>query len=245
MPSKTGFPWTDAEIHAQVTSAVQAYWQTRTGQATRQQMAGVVDTGSRSEITGGTHLDTFTTIFCDLIRSAGFSEEEVRFRTKVELPGYYRPTKKWDVIVVRKGRLCAAIELKSHVGPSFGNNFNNRTEEAVGSSVDLRRAFQQGILGLHPPWLGWVILVEDTARSTRPVGITSPSFKPDPIFNNTSYEDRYRILCQRMILEQKYDAATLLLAKRSADGSYREPSAELGVSHFLHSLYGHLIGCTA
>jgi hypothetical protein len=86
MPAKTGFPWTDAEIHARVTAAVQAYWQTRTGQATRQQMAGVVDTGSRSEITGGTHLDTFTTIFCDLIRSAGFSDEEVRFRTKVELP---------------------------------------------------------------------------------------------------------------------------------------------------------------
>ena len=225
--SKTGFPWTDAEIHARVIEAVQAYWQTRTGQATRQQAAGVVDTGSRSEITGGGHLDTFSSIFCDLIRAAGFSDEEIRFRAGVELPGFYRPTKKWDVVVVRKARLCAAIELKSHVGPSFGNNFNNRTEEAVGSSVDLRRAFQQGILGLHPPWLGWVILVEDTAHSTRPVGIKSSSFKPDPIFENTSYEDRYRILCERMILEQKYDATSLILAPRATDGSHREPSRAL------------------
>jgi len=27
--------------------------------------------------------------------------------------------------------LVAAIEAKSQVGPSFGNNFNNRTEEAT------------------------------------------------------------------------------------------------------------------
>ena len=60
----------------------------------------------------------------------------------MELPGFYRPTKKWDLVVVRDGRLCAAIEMKSQVGPSFGNNFNNRTEEAVGSSVDLWRAYQ-------------------------------------------------------------------------------------------------------
>lgn len=27
---------------------------------------------------------------------------------------------------MHEGRLIAAIELKSQVGPSFGNNFNNR-----------------------------------------------------------------------------------------------------------------------
>ena len=41
------------------------------------------------------------------------------------LPGYFRPTKLWDLLVTYKGQLIAAIELKSHVGPSFGNNFNN------------------------------------------------------------------------------------------------------------------------
>ncbi|WP_430626426.1 PaeR7I family type II restriction endonuclease [Sulfobacillus thermotolerans] len=57
---------------------------------------------------------------------------------KLELPGFYRPAKQWDLVVVRHHpsgvkRLVATIEVKSHVG-SFSNNFNNRTEEAMGSS---------------------------------------------------------------------------------------------------------------
>jgi hypothetical protein len=34
----------------------------------------------------------------------------------------------------------AAFELKALGAPSFGNNYNNRVEEALGSAVDLRRA---------------------------------------------------------------------------------------------------------
>jgi hypothetical protein len=34
-----------------------------------------------------------------------------------------------------KGSLVATVEVKSQVG-SFGNNFNNRVEEAIGSATD-------------------------------------------------------------------------------------------------------------
>lgn len=182
-------------------------------------------------------------LFCDVIRTAGFRDDELRFRAGVELPGFNRPTKKWDVVVVRKDRLCAAIELKSQVGPSFGNNFNNRTEEAVGSSTDLWRAFQEGTLGAHPPWLGYFFFLEQAPGSTRPVSVAKSSFRPDAIFDGTSYADRYRILCQRMVLERNYNAATLLLSPRSLDGTFSEASADLGIGSFLKALYGHLIGC--
>ena len=43
------------------------------------------------------------------------------------------------------GRLLAVIELKSQVGPSFGNNFNNRTEEAIGSAVDFWTAYRAAV----------------------------------------------------------------------------------------------------
>jgi len=36
-----------------------------------------------------------------------------------------------------------AIELKSRVG-SFGNNVNNRTEEAIGNAADIWRAYEEG-----------------------------------------------------------------------------------------------------
>ena len=48
----------------------------------------------------------------------------------VEIPGWYRPEKKWDLLVVADNKLLAGIEFKSQVG-SFGNNYNNRTEEAI------------------------------------------------------------------------------------------------------------------
>ncbi|MGI8403895.1 MAG: PaeR7I family type II restriction endonuclease [Thermomicrobiales bacterium] len=241
--TSSAFPWTDKAIAEKVRAAVQHYWATRTGQASKQLETGVADAGSRGQVTGGQHLNEFVALFCGLITEAGFTDDELRFRTGVELPGFYRPTKKWDVVVIRKGRLCAAIELKSQVGPSFGNNFNNRTEEAVGSSVDLWRAFQEGTLGGHPPWLGYFFFLQEDTRSTTPVRLASSVFAPDKVFLRTSYADRYRILCQRMVLERKYNGATLLLSPRGNDGSYHEASDDLSIASFLKSLYGHLIGC--
>lgn len=225
--------------------AVRAYWRSRSGQASKQKGLGVVsDHGSRSEVTGGKHLGAFTELLCELIRRAGFTPDELRFESGIELPGFYRVTKQWDVVVVRGGRLCAAIELKSQVGPSFGNNFNNRTEEAVGSSIDLWRAFQEGVLGAHAPWLGYFFFLEDAPKSTRPVKIAATPFKVDPVFTGTSYADRYRILCQRMVLERHYNGATLLLAPRGPSGSFSEPEPDLRAASFLKALYGHLIGCS-
>lgn len=241
--TNTPFPWTSREVDDRVRAAVKHYWSGRSGQATKQQDAGGSDSGARSEVTGGQHLNGFVNLMCELVRLAGYEDSHIRFKAGVEIPGFYRPTKKWDVVVFREERLCAAIELKSQVGPSFGNNFNNRTEEAIGNSVDVWRAFQAGVLGAHPPWLGYLFFLEDAPGSTRPVGLAKAVFEPDPIFSDTSYADRYRILCQRMVLERNYNAATFLLAPRSTEGEFREPSADLRIETFLKSLFGHLIGC--
>lgn len=241
--TSSAFPWTDEAIRAKVEAAVQHYWRTREQQAIKQSKAGPTDAGSRGQVTGGQHLNEFVKLFCGLIGEAGFTGEELRFRTGVELPGFYRPTKKWDVVVIRNGRLCAAIELKSQVGPSFGNNFNNRTEEAVGSSEDLWRSFREGTLGAHPPWLGYFFFLQEEVGSVKPVRLAGSAFPADRVFSNTSYADRFRILCQRMVLERKYNGATLLLSRRGNDGAYSEASPDLSVASFLKGLYGHLIGC--
>jgi len=238
------FPWTDEQVAARAREAVVAYWSGRSGQAARQQEQGrVSDAGSRSQVTGGQHLNGFLGLMVEVINAAGFAGDEVLFNAKTEIPGFYRPTKRWDVVVVRKNRLCAAIELKSQVGPSFGNNFNNRTEEAIGNSVDLWRAFQEGVVGSYPPWLGYFFLLEDAAGSTTNVSLSKAVFPTDPVFNNTSYADRYAILCRRLVLERNYTAAALILAPHGADGSYREPDDGLRFPQFLKTLYGHLIGC--
>ena len=77
-------------------------------------------------------MDGFVRFFMDLVIASGIPKECVYCHTALELPGFFRPTKEWDFLVVKKGMLIAGIEAKSQVGPSFGNNFNNRTEEAMG-----------------------------------------------------------------------------------------------------------------
>jgi hypothetical protein len=112
------------------------------------------------------------------------------------LPGFFRGTKKWDVIVVHNGHLVAAIEFKSQVGPSFGNNVNNRTEEAIGNAVDLLTAHREGAFGDQPrPFLGYMFVLEECDKSLRPLRGSSDHFDMFPEFERASYAQRYEILC--------------------------------------------------
>lgn len=236
------FPFSKPDLATAVSRAVASYWNLRVGQALRQAETGGRDTGARGEVTGGLHLKGFSSLLVEVIASAGFKPNEILLQSGVELPGYFRPTKKWDIVVVRDGRLCAAIEMKSHVGPSFGNNFNNRSEEAIGSSADFWIAYREGVLGPHQPWLGYFLLVEKAQKSTAPVRLPRAVFEPMPVFNGTSYIERYVILCRRLVLERNYSAAALLTAPRGDTGAFEEPAEELAFEHFVRSLFGHLVG---
>ncbi|HEY5086473.1 MAG TPA: PaeR7I family type II restriction endonuclease [Gemmatimonadaceae bacterium] len=238
------FPWSDSETNHRIQAAVRQYWQARRGQSQRQIDAGKPDAGTRGEVLGGQHLDGFANLLVEIIRAAGFSDSEIRLATGVELPGYFRPTKKWDIVVVRDQKLCAAIEMKSQVGPSFGNNFNNRSEEAIGSSTDFWIAYREGVLGPQQPWLGYFLFIEDSPRSQSPVRLARAVFEPMPIFNNTSYLQRYAILCQRLVLERNYTAAALVASPRSDKGQFSEPNPALTFSTFAKSLFGHLVGAS-
>lgn len=86
----------------------------------------------------------------------------------------------------------AAVEFKSQVGPSFGNNFNNRTEEALGTAVDFWKVFREGGFGDSPaPFAGWMIFVEDAPQSRSLARDKSPHFPVFPEFQGVSYADRY------------------------------------------------------
>ena len=145
--------------------------------------------------------------------------------------------------MVVKGQLVAALEAKSQVGPSFGNNFNNRTEEAMGSALDLWTAFREKAFGSKiRPWIGYMFLLEDCAPSNRPVGVKEPHFKVFPEFRNSSYAKRYELFCRRLVLERHYDAASFMMsnAEKGANGEYSEPASDLAFQMFANSLVGHV-----
>lgn len=76
------------------------------------------------------------------------------------------------------------MEFKSQRGPSFGNNFNNRTEEALGLAADSQMAVERGLFGRLKPWFGFVMLVERAKGSLGAVRVPSNMpFPADTIFN--------------------------------------------------------------
>ncbi len=154
--------------------AIQYFWNTRHSQSIGQKKT---DQGTRSSVTGGKQLNGFINLLAQVSKDMGVPESCI-FKKGNNLPGFFRPTKDWDFLIITpKQQLIAVIEFKSQVG-SFGNNFNNRTEEALGSAVDLWTAFKEnGFPQTQPPWVGYVFIVENSVRSTTSVRNLEPHFK--------------------------------------------------------------------
>ena len=187
-----------------IEKAVSHYWMTRHAQREKQKKRGINDSGLRSAVTGGAQMDGFINLFTELIVEAGIEEKFIFQKRHLELPGFFRPTKEWDLLVVKDGYLIAALEAKSQVGPSFGNNFNNRTEEAMGSALDLWTAFREGAFnGGHQPFLGYFFMLEDCDASSKPVRVRESHFRVFPEFVGASYMKRYELFCRKLALERK------------------------------------------
>ena len=155
--------------------------------------------------------------------------------------GYFRPAKDWDLVVVADGQLLASIEFKAQVG-SFGNNFNNRVEEALGNAADLLTAYREGkFKPSQKPWLGWLMLLEASQKSTSPVRVSEPHFEVFGEFKDTSYARRYELFCERLLRERLYDATCFLMSNEAVGlkGGYSEPNEELGFKSFATSLTAH------
>lgn len=222
--------------------AVAHYWGTLSAQAAKQ-TAEDADRGRRASVTGGKQMDGFCDLFAWLLQANGLSEASIYRRSQLELPGFFRPTKQWDMLVVHGNKLVAAVEFKSQRGPSFGNNFNNRTEEALGNAADIWTAHREGAFGSDsaPPWLGWLMLLEETTGSTSPVRVNEPHFNVFEEFRGASYAERYAIQLRKLVAERHYSAAGLLMSTEQSGvhGQYTEPHAELGIKQMLASLAGH------
>jgi len=224
--------------------AIKAFWGKREAARQKQLESGKSDQGERAGVTSGKNMDGFIALVLDIVRANGLTHAQIhQKRAVLTLPGYFRPTKLWDLLVIHKGELIAAIELKSQVGPSFGNNFNNRTEEAIGTAHDLWTAYREEAFGKQPrPFVGWLMMVEDAPKSRSAVKDTSPHFPVFEEFKGASYIKRYDLLCQKLVQEQLYTTAALITSKRSAaaTGAFSEISAMTGLKTFVTTLAGHV-----
>lgn len=245
-------------LESAVRKAVSHYWKTLSAQ-------GGKSANRRKQVVGGKQMDEFCKLVEGTLHANGLPDASVFTKEKRVLPGFFRATKDWDLIVVHRGHLVAAVEFKSQVG-SFGNNFNNRTEEAIGNALDLKTAYRDGAFGRDrpAPFLGWVMLVEDSPAARKTVKLTEPHFLAFPIFvateqpvgkkgkkptrrDGVSYMERYAILLRQLVLEGLYDSVALLVSPRgnAETGDYSEPAADMTIRKLLAGLAGHVAGYVA
>ncbi len=236
-----------ANYEQQARDAIKLFWGNRDAALEKQKLAGREDAGARGAVTGGKNMDGFVTLVRDLIVGNGLTHASIMLqRSVLTLPGFFRPTKLWDVLILNEKRLVAALEFKSQVGPSFGNNTNNRAEEAIGTAADLWTAYREGAFGKEAakPFVGWLMLLEDAPESRCPIRDSSPHFPVFPEFKSASYAQRYEILFRKLVQEQLYTSAGVLLSPKTAreTGDYSCPGELTSLKTFVTQLAAHIAG---
>ncbi|MEI2431864.1 PaeR7I family type II restriction endonuclease [Lysobacter yananisis] len=240
-------------------AAVDKFWNSRG--------SGVVNIsqgGGRDAVVGGKNMDGFVSIVHAIVEHCGLPADIVHVRkSQVVLPGFFRATKNWDVLVIYQHRLLGVFEFKSQVG-SFGNNFNNRSEEVIGSAADLWVAHHHGAYGSRmeprvspdaqiefalapsvqsdprPPFLAWLMLLEESEASMRSVRCDEPHYPVFPEFQGASYARRYQILCERLVERQLYSAAALELTVKG-ELEHRALSPATSIRNLFSEFSGRLL----
>ncbi|MGQ0839858.1 PaeR7I family type II restriction endonuclease [Actinokineospora sp.] len=211
--------------------AVAAYWGAKQTQNELSAIKNKVGAGTAGSVRGGKHFDTIAALLSKFFLEAGYPPQDIRVTKsqRLELPGYYRPQKQWDLVVAHENTLVAAFELKALGGPSFGNNYNNRVEEALGSAVDLRRAALEKLFPGEKPWLGY--FMEDGAGSRSPVRIEKGAFPVARVWHGSSYQKRFGVFCERLMEERIYDSVCYVTSS-ALESKPSEPVESLDWRHF-------------
>jgi hypothetical protein len=221
--------------------AIAGYWSTKAKQQAAAAAVSSTAEGSSKAVRGGGHFNPVVNLLARFFVDAGYPVDAIKASGRqTVLPGYFRPTKAWDLVVVHKDVLVVAIELKALGGPSFGNNYNNRVEEAIGNSADLARANLSQLIGVERPWLGYFFLMDDaegSRRATRP--FAAHSFPVDKVWRGQSYQQRFGVTGRRLLDEGLYDAVCYLTSSRKHPRP-REPERRLDWRHFSAAIEARL-----
>ena len=81
--------------------AVKAFWGNREAARQKQIDTGKSDQGERAGVTSGKNMDGFIALALDLVHANGLAHAQIyQKRALLTLPGYFRPTKLWDLLVI-------------------------------------------------------------------------------------------------------------------------------------------------
>jgi hypothetical protein len=110
-----------ADYELKAREAVQLFWRNREAARQKQIDSGSEDRGERAGVTAGKNMDGVLSLVEALAHANGLSRATIhRDRALLTLPGFFRPTKLWDMLIMNEKRLVAALEF-SLVGEICGS----------------------------------------------------------------------------------------------------------------------------
>lgn len=216
------------------------FWSIKTNQQAAADVLGTSTGATHGAVRAGKHMAPFEALIRQVVRDAGVIVDPEPSDT-IYLPGFYRETKSWDVVLQYRGHALAIVEAKSQ-GSSLANNFNNRVEEAIGQAADVWKSHERGLLvsGIRP-WVGYLMIVEETEQTTASKRLLGGKAVPtgmvvDPVFDGMSYAQRYATAFKRLDQERMLDATCVAITNRST--SYAYPDTWLSFNGFAAQLWG-------
>ncbi len=221
--------------------AITGYWAAKDKQRAAAEAIRSTAEGTAKAVRGGGHFNPVANLLARFFTDAGYPTDSIAASgAKTILPGYFRPNKAWDLVVVHREILVAAIELKALGAPSYGKNFNNRVEEALGNAVDLSHANLACLVGGEKPWLGYFFLMDDSAEARlHRAPREHPSLPVAPAWRELSHEQRFAVTGRRLIDEGLYDAVCYVTSSAQHPGP-REPEPRLDWRHFSAAIEARL-----
>lgn len=187
-------------------------------------------------------LEGFHALVSRILADNGLPAARVHAGQGLALPGFFLPTRPWDIVVMHEGRLVAALAIRARTARSLENGFVTLGEEALctGKEMDAlcrRQAFGPGLR----PWSGWLVFLEDGPALTQPVTVAPTLLQAVPEYRHGTHAEWYELLLRKLERERLFDTCALLLCPEELEqsGSYREPALELGGRRLLAHLASH------
>jgi len=221
--------------------AMNEFWRVKGSQQTRADQAGTSAGSNSGGVRGGKHMQPFEDLVRKVVADSGIVCDPAPPVSCV-VPGYYRESKAWDVVLQHEGHVLAIIEAKSQTARSLGNNVNNRVEEAIGQAADIWKSYEHELLGTGiRPWVGYLMVLEQTPEVTRPVRSPAarsipPGMKLDDAFSSQGRAARYAKAFKRLDQERMLDATCF--ATSSGPGHHEFPDEWLSFKSFAAQLWG-------
>ena len=189
------------------------------------------DGKGRETAVKGTALNQMEDIIADTILDVFGGLFTVLRGRKACVPGYYRPSKTWDLVVKYGNLIVVVIELKS-LTRSHGNNYNSRIEECLGCFADLEMYYNKN--GGYRPYVGYLLLMDDSENTNKIRKCSVPVLKK---FEDSGYLQRSKAFCKNFTEDHYNVSAHTLVYKQTEEEVVVEIDA---IELFLKDVIRHL-----